>query len=179
LVTKRLWSFGAAFFLGALLIAVSYGVSEAPFRQGRLSPEIQHVAPLPSFIRDGEALKTFNLINPFGFGIAAADRYLEEPYVAGWRSVDEALPKALSQSLTAAGFNGSRLVVDPAPLLAAATDEEVNRLLDRIQDGIAAIVRAGFRCILDIHPSPKPMVAGYSDRDLIDGPDGKKFRRLI
>src|SRR5262249_9978308 len=120
----------------------------------------------------------FNVTNLFGFGQANGNRYGPSAYPAASASLAQLLPHELLQDLKRIGFNGARLAVDPAPLLAAETDALLARHFDLIVTAARRIVDAGFSCIVDIHPHRKSAVPGYADSNLIDGPDGPGFQRL-
>lgn len=158
--------FLASVIAGLILLGFA---SEARDIQARLS--------LPTFLSDTAQIKAVGLTNPFGYGIADQGRYLRNPYSAGWDTIEQAMPPALSLEVRSSGFNTVRLVIDPAPLL-FLDDENLSRLLKQIVDAVAYIVDARLKCIVDIHPAWDPSIPGYSGADLLDGP-GSKFDALV
>src|SRR5262249_34425927 len=79
------------------------------------------------------------------------------------------------------GFDCVRLAIDVAALMAAPDETALDRLVAELTAGIGRRARFGLKVIADIHPLPRGAhpVSGFADTDLIDGPEGPKFRRLV
>jgi hypothetical protein len=135
--------------------------------------------PPPAVLERGVPLKAFGVSHLFGYGHADRGRYGLQAYSAASAPLQQLLPPDLLSSLKGLGFTGTRLAVDPAPLMAAENDRALDVWIDLIEPAVRRIVDAGFRCIIDMHPSGRSMVPGFSAADLIDGPSGPTFRRLV
>jgi hypothetical protein len=91
-----------------------------------------------------------------------------------------AMPSALKTALLAAGCDTIRLAVDPIPLLVAANDGAINTLLAQTLVAVDDLLAAGFNVIYDFHTQPSPtIITGWGWSDLVDGPSGPQFSRLI
>jgi hypothetical protein len=91
-----------------------------------------------------------------------------------------AMPSALKTALLAAGCNTIRLAVDPLPFLVAANDAAINTLLAQTLVAVDDLLASGFKVIYDIHVLPSPtVIAGWGRSDLVDGPSGPQFSRLV
>ena len=170
---KAVWmSISRRHFLSALLGSVSLA-STAPF----VSAGVQTIR----FLRGDERLRNVGLFNPFGYGIASGGSYLSKPYIVGFPSWQNAVPTSLLKALHNAGVTALRLCVDPGPLLAAQSNMDLDNLLAPIANCISAIVDAELRCYVDMHVEPAWFVAvkGWGDTDVIDGPTGPRFQRLV
>ncbi|MGY4368181.1 endoglucanase [Bradyrhizobium sp. LB1.3] len=102
------------------------------------------------------------------------------PFRNGGADLD-VMPDGRLRYISSSGFNCIRMAVDVGALMAAADDLTLERLLGELIAGVERRVRSGLKVIVDIHPLPKDAhpVHGFSDVDVIDGPDGQKFQRLV
>lgn len=137
----------------------------------------------PTFFGGDKTLVCLNTFQPFGFGATSkldSSQYERSPFENGGPD-PESMPSRRLEIIRAAGFQCVRMVVDIAPLLASANHHQLDELIKALVIGISRRVSAGLKVIVDIHPLPKGThpVEGWSDVDLIDGPLGSKFSRLL
>lgn len=138
----------------------------------------------PAFSDSGRTLVCLNAFQPFGYGKSTGPpgsaAYTISPFENGG-SDTEVLPNSRLGLAKSLGFDCLRMVVDVGALMSVGTEPQLDALVEQIQIGISRRIRSGLGVIVDVHPFPVGThpVPGYADVDLIDGPDGPHFQRLI
>lgn len=136
------------------------------------------------FIGPGRPLMCVNVFQPFGFGASTiqsgSPKYEVDPFQNGGSDL-EVMPDERLRGMRSANFDCVRMVIDVAALMAAPDDAALNRLVAQLIAGMTRRVNLGLKVIADIHPLPKGVhpVPGLSDVEIIDGPHGPKFQRLV
>lgn len=136
------------------------------------------------FTGPGRPLTCINTLQPFGFGISVVREgmavYADNPFQNGGPDLT-VMPDERLRLIRTAGFDCVRVAIDVAVLMSATDDRALDALVAQVLQGIGRRVRAGLKVIADIHPLPKGAhpVPGWSDTDIIDGPQGPKFQRLV
>jgi len=179
LAPRRGWASAAragALCTVALLAAITLVWLDTTLQTAKTPPPPQQLPP--SFLSRPEAIKAFNATHLFGYGVATNGTYGHDAYPGALAELEASLPSMLLASLRQAGFNGVRLAVDPAPLM-AVDDAQRDRWIAQVVAATRHLVRNAFRVVVDIHPSRRSMMPGFADTDLIDGPSGPKFNRLV
>nr|WP_283818417.1 cellulase family glycosylhydrolase [Bradyrhizobium diazoefficiens] len=137
-----------------------------------------------AFSDSGRTLVCLNVFQPFGYGKSIGPLgsavYTASPFENGG-SDTQVLPDSRLELAKSLGFDCLRMVVDVGALMSAETEPQLDALVEQIRIGISRRIRSGLRVIVDVHPFPVGThpVAGFADVDLIDGPDGPRFQRLI
>ncbi|QIO35872.2 cellulase family glycosylhydrolase [Bradyrhizobium sp. 1(2017)] len=137
-----------------------------------------------AFSDSGRTLVCMNVFQPFGYGKSIGPPgsavYTASPFENGG-SDTQVLPNSRLELAKSLGFDCLRMVVDVGALMSAETEPQLDALVEQIGIGISRRIRSGLRVIVDVHPFPVGThpVPGFADVDLIDGPDGPRFQRLI
>jgi aryl-phospho-beta-D-glucosidase BglC (GH1 family) len=140
--------------------------------------------PSMAFNGSGKLLLCLNVLQPFGYGISSGQRgaatYDGDPFENGGRD-REVMPDERLQYIHSVGFDCVRMAIDVAALMASPNDAALDRLVEQVANGVARRVKIGLKVIADVHPLPGGThpVSGFADVDMIDGPSGPKFRRLL
>jgi hypothetical protein len=129
-------------------------------------------------------LRAVSLNNPFGYGVSdnLGGYRLPDPYISGWEAWSEAMPDSLIESVKRAGFNAIRLAIAPGPVLWAMERGNMPALeffAAKIFGAVDAIVATGWKCIVDFHLDADASGLPYSNKDIIDGPDGPQWTNLL
>ncbi len=136
------------------------------------------------FTAPNKPLVCLNELQPFGFGLSShrlgSTTYDIDPFRNGGDD-PQVMPDERLQNIRSVGFDCVRMAIDIAALMAASDDAMLDRLVEQLMAGISRRVTVGLKVIADIHPLPSGAhpVSGFADVDIIDGPMGPKFRRLL
>jgi hypothetical protein len=124
------------------------------------------------------ASRGVSVLQPFGWGLSTGGIYASDPYQNGgtWISV---MPGTRRNAIKSVGFDFVRLAVDPGPMLAASSDDVLRGLVAEITAAVADLNASGLKVIVDIHANISHPVVGWTNADLVDGPNGPKFQRLV
>ena len=115
-----------------------------------------------------------NILQPFGWVVTTRGAYQFQPFVNGG-SFDQIMPRERRVVIRSAGFDFVRVPVDFGPLLSAADDATLDRLINEVMRGVDLYVASDLNVLIVLF-SPADAAVWPT---ITDGLRGPAFRRLV